>query len=77
MDAAAVAPAGTAGFDPPTAPAPGTEALDRIEQELGAVDAAMARLDDATYGTCIRCASPLDDGALQADPTSSSCPEHR
>ncbi|CAN5700228.1 MAG: hypothetical protein M3535_07450 [Actinomycetota bacterium] len=51
--------------------------LDRIEAGLAEVDAAMARLDDASYGACVTCGSPLRDDVLAAAPTVRSCPDHR
>jgi len=50
--------------------------LGEIERELAAVDQALARLDDGTYGRCQVCQSPLDDSALAADPTTSICGDH-
>ncbi len=51
--------------------------VDRIEVDLAEVDAAMARLDDGSYGRCAVCGTVLDDDMLQASPTARSCPDHR
>lgn len=51
--------------------------LTRIEVSLGAVEAALERLDDGTWGTCETCGEPVDRDALDEDPTSRSCRRHR
>lgn len=50
--------------------------LDRIDAELVAVDAAMARLDSGAYGVCEVCGVTIDDALLAADPTLATCPAH-
>ena len=35
---------------------------DRADQQLVLVDAALARLDAGTFGTCIRCGKPIAPG---------------
>lgn len=56
--------------------APGAEdrpvdvaALDQLERDLDAVDAAIARLDDGTYGLDAATGAPIDDALLAEDPT--------
>ena len=46
---------------------------DRNEQHLAAVDAALARLDDGTYGTCVRCGRPIAPERLDALPWAAHC----
>jgi RNA polymerase-binding protein DksA len=46
---------------------------DRNEQHLAAVDAALARLDDGTYGTCVRCGRPIAPERLDALPWAAYC----
>ena len=46
---------------------------DRAVQHLALVDAAIARLDDGTYGTCVRCGNPIPDGRLEALPWAAHC----
>jgi len=46
---------------------------DRNKQHLAAVDAALARLDDGTYGTCVRCARPIAPARLDALPWAAHC----
>ena len=42
--------------------------LDRIEQDLAGVDAALARLEDGTYWTCEVTGAEIPDEKLAADP---------
>lgn len=46
---------------------------DRAEQQLELVDAALARLDDSTFGTCLRCAKPIAPARLEALPWAAHC----
>jgi RNA polymerase-binding protein DksA len=46
---------------------------DRAEQQLALVDAALARLDDGTFGTCTRCGKPIPAGRLEALPWAPRC----
>jgi len=46
---------------------------DRNEQQLAAVDAALARLDDGTYGLCVRCGRPIAPERLDALPWAAHC----
>jgi DnaK suppressor protein len=48
-------------------------ALDAAELELAAVDAALARLDEGTYGVCRLCGRRLDDEVLAQAPTADRC----
>lgn len=50
--------------------------LDTIETELNAVEVALGRLDDGTYGLCVACGGPIPDADLGADPTATICPAH-
>jgi RNA polymerase-binding transcription factor len=63
-----------------------TETLDRemdvsleenAEQLLGHIDAALARVDAGTYGTCERCGKPIDDERLEALPWATLCIEDK
>jgi len=55
-------------------PAADLAALEAIERDLDAVDAALRRLDDGSYGTCESCGAPL--AGLDEDPLARRCPEH-
>jgi RNA polymerase-binding transcription factor len=46
---------------------------DRAIQQLEQVDAALARLDAGTFGTCIRCGNPIAPGRLEALPWAALC----
>jgi len=45
----------------------------RNEQHLVAVEAALARLDEGTFGTCVRCARPIASERLEALPWAAHC----
>ena len=47
--------------------------LDDLARQLDAVEAAMARLDEGTYGRCERCGEALSSSQLEADPAGSLC----
>ncbi|MEO5680344.1 MAG: TraR/DksA C4-type zinc finger protein [Acidimicrobiales bacterium] len=54
-----------------------TEALAATLQEaLDAVDAALVRMDDGTYGRCERCQDPIAPARLEAMPSATRCMEH-
>jgi RNA polymerase-binding protein DksA len=40
---------------------------------LGAIDTALKRVDDGTYGTCARCGKPIAEERLEARPWSTLC----
>ena len=48
---------------------------DRATQQLELVDAALARLDDRTFGTCERCGKPIAPARLEALPWAAHCIE--
>lgn len=45
------------------------EALTQLERDLDEVDAAIARLDEGTYGIDAVTGDPIDDARLAEDPT--------
>jgi DnaK suppressor protein len=45
----------------------------QAREHLAEVDLAVARLDDATYGTCERCGEAIPPGRLEARPTARRC----
>lgn len=45
----------------------------RGRNDLAEIDAASARVDDGTYGTCEACRLPIPVGRLQARPTARTC----
>jgi DnaK suppressor protein len=46
---------------------------ENAERLLSEVDAALQRIDDGTYGTCVVCGRPIDEDRLQAVPWASLC----
>jgi RNA polymerase-binding transcription factor DksA len=46
------------------------------ERLLDAVDLALVRLDEGTYGTCEICGDAMDDTYLEIDPTADRCERH-
>ena len=49
--------------------------LQRTQAELEEIDAALARLDACTYGTCEQCGEPIGEGRLEAMPAARYCVE--
>ncbi len=47
--------------------------ITQARAKLGAVDAALARLADGTYGRCDRCGHPIPRDRLTARPTATTC----
>ncbi|MHB1433462.1 MAG: TraR/DksA family transcriptional regulator [Streptosporangiaceae bacterium] len=47
--------------------------IDQARAHLGAVDAALGRLDDGSYGRCERCGQPIGAERLAARPTAIRC----
>jgi RNA polymerase-binding transcription factor DksA len=52
------------------------ELLDQAWTELGAVEAALNRLEDGSYWMCEECGLPLDAEALASDPLMTHCAHH-
>lgn len=52
------------------------EDLAAAEAELDAVEHALQRLDDGSYGSCEVCGNALDDAQLAGDPTARFCSAH-
>ena len=48
---------------------------DRTTQQLELVDAAIARLDDGSFGACLRCGKPIAPARLDALPWAAHCIE--
>ena len=50
------------------------QALGQVEMaELRRIDAALARIKDGTYGTCLSCGDPISDARLTAVPDAALC----
>jgi DnaK suppressor protein len=46
---------------------------ERNEQHLAEVEAALARIDEGIYGTCVRCGRPIAPERLEAIPWAAHC----
>jgi RNA polymerase-binding protein DksA len=46
---------------------------ENAEQVLGAIDRALKRIDDGTYGKCANCGKEIPAGRLEAIPYAESC----
>jgi RNA polymerase-binding protein DksA len=46
---------------------------DQVRRHLAEIDAAVARLDRGTYGTCERCGRAIDERRLEARPVARTC----
>jgi RNA polymerase-binding protein DksA len=53
------------------------EALEVIEKtetmEIRQLEAALKRISDGTYGTCVKCGEPIDPRRMKALPTAATC----
>lgn len=47
--------------------------VDSLKSQLDAVDAALARIEEGTYGTCASCSRPINPARLEARPESIYC----
>ena len=47
--------------------------VSQAQSSLVEIDAAIARLDDGTYGVCERCGEPIGTGRLEARPLARRC----
>ncbi len=47
--------------------------LSQAREHLAAIDAALRRLDDGSYGACERCGQPIGAARLTARPAATTC----
>jgi DnaK suppressor protein len=47
-----------------------------LREQLDAVENALGKLDDGSYGLCERCQKPIPEARLEAMPASRFCIEH-
>jgi DnaK suppressor protein len=47
-----------------------------LREQLDAVEAALTKLDEGTYGQCEKCGKPIPEARLEAMPASRFCIEH-
>jgi RNA polymerase-binding transcription factor DksA len=50
--------------------------LEAVAQDLAAVEAALARLDNDTYGRCTHCGEEISDTRLAQHPATEDCGAH-
>ncbi|MFC6878570.1 MULTISPECIES: TraR/DksA family transcriptional regulator [Actinomadura] len=48
-------------------------ALESLQRHRKGVDAALARLDEGTYGQCVGCGKDVPEGRLEARPDAARC----
>ena len=48
----------------------------QLEERLKKVNAALKRIEDGTYGTCIDCGNPIEEKRLRANPIARGCIKH-
>jgi DnaK suppressor protein len=48
---------------------------DNAERALAAIEAALGRIEDGTYGLCTNCGKPISPGRLEARPYAGHCLE--
>jgi RNA polymerase-binding protein DksA len=48
---------------------------DNIEHLIAEIDAALERIDEGTYGTCVRCGNTIAEERLEAMPYATMCIE--
>jgi len=51
--------------------------LEQVEAELAAVERALRRIDDGSYGKCEACGSEIGDDRLEAMPAARFCITHQ
>lgn len=47
--------------------------LENSAEQRAQVEAALARIDDGTYGTCVDCGQPIPDARLEVRPEAARC----
>jgi len=49
---------------------------EEIEKRLRAIDTALARIADGSYGKCTTCGTEIPPARLEANPSATTCVEH-
>ncbi len=49
---------------------------DQLEKELFGVNAALARIEEGTYGVCTVCGGEIEEDRLLANPAAATCKAH-
>ncbi len=63
-------------LDPRSEVADAIAVVDEADGHLGEVEAALARLDEGSYGRCEVCAAAIPDDQLARAPTRTRCEAH-
>jgi DnaK suppressor protein len=50
--------------------------LGQMQEQVGEVTRALAKLDDGTYGLCEKCGRPIGEARLEAMPATRFCIDH-
>ena len=50
--------------------------IGEVGEHLDAVEAALRRLDDGSYGRCVRCGTAISDRRLAEHPEAADCGDH-
>ncbi len=50
---------------------------EELKEELREVKAALAKIEDGTYGYCAICRQPIEEERLEANPAAATCIAHR
>jgi len=53
-----------------------TGVLEQLEARLAEVNAALEKIEQGTYGTCVVCGKEIEPDRLEANPASATCKEH-
>ncbi len=51
--------------------------IESVRASLDDIDAALARVDEGTYGQCVRCGATIPDERLEAVPATRYCLQHQ
>jgi len=49
------------------------ESSRRRDRRIRQIDAALGRIEDGSYGGCLRCGEPIASGRLESDPSATLC----
>lgn len=47
--------------------------IEKARERLSEIEAALARMDEGTYGTCVVCGEPIPEARLEARPSAATC----
>lgn len=47
-----------------------------LQEQLNDVQSALAKMEDGSYGTCVKCGNPISEARLEAMPATPYCIDH-